>query len=250
MSSYAIRFINARVGYDESIIKDITLTIPRPGLTTILGPNGSGKTTLLRSLIKYAKVFGGYVFIDGKDVRNIEISDLPKYVSYSPAEINSQMLLTVRDVILSTRKGVNWVTEDDALSILRYLGIQGLMKRKIDELSTGQKRLVLIARSLVSGAPLMLIDEPTSNLDLGNKYRIIRVLRGIVDERGAAVVVASHDIDVALASDWVVAVRNGELVAVGSPYDVIRDDVLSELYGVKARVVDIDGHKFAYVIND
>lgn len=109
---------------------------------------------------------------------------MPRYVSYSPAEIYSQMALTALDVVMSSRNGGGWVSRDEAIAVLKYLGIDDIANRRFDELSTGQKRLVLIARALASKASLLLMDEPTSNLDLGNKYRVIHTLRRIVSDRG------------------------------------------------------------------
>ncbi len=250
MSNYIIRFVNARIGYDEPIIKDITLSIPRPSLTTILGPNGSGKTTLLRAIIKYAKVFSGYMYIDSKDINELSIEELPKYLSYSPAEIYSQMALTVLDVVMSSRNGDGWVSGDDALASLKYLGVGNIVGRRFDELSTGQKRLALIARALASRAPLLLLDEPTSNLDLGNKYRVILALRRVVSDRGITVIATGHDIDLALASDWVIAIRDGEVMAMGAPGDIINSKVLSELYGIDVEVLEVNGHRLIHVRNE
>jgi iron complex transport system ATP-binding protein len=202
---------------------------------------------MLRALIKYARIFGGYVYVDGKSVDSIPIRDLPRYMSYSPAEINPQVILTVRDIMRSARGGDGWVSDEDINDTLRFLGIQDLVDRMFNELSTGQKRLVLIARALVSKAPLLLLDEPTSNLDLGNKYRVISILRKIVDERDITVITAGHDIDLALSSDWVVAIKDGELLAMGSPDDIINEDTLSKLYGINIRVLRLNGHRLIYV---
>ncbi|BDR90943.1 ABC transporter [Vulcanisaeta souniana JCM 11219] len=250
VSNYVVRFVNARIGYDEPVIKDITLSIPRPSLTTILGPNGSGKTTLLRAIIKYAKVFGGYAYIDGREISELSIGDLPKYVSYSPAEIYSQMALTVLDVVMSSRNSGGWVSRDEAIATLRYLGVGNIVGKRFDELSTGQKRLTLIARALSSKAPLLLLDEPTSNLDLGNKYRVILILRRVVSDRGITVIATGHDIDLALASDWVVAIRDGEVMAMGAPGDIINSKVLSELYGIDVEVLEVNGYRLIHVRND
>jgi iron complex transport system ATP-binding protein len=202
---------------------------------------------MLRALIKYARIFGGYVYVDGKSVDSIPIRDLPRYMSYSPAEINPQVILTVMDIMRSARGGDGWVSDEDINDTLRFLGIQDLVDRMFNELSTGQKRLVLIARALVSKAPLLLLDEPTSNLDLGNKYRVISILRKIVDERDITVITAGHDIDLALSSDWVVAIKDGELLAMGSPDDIINEDTLSKLYGINIRVLRLNGHGLIYV---
>ncbi|WP_048056873.1 ABC transporter ATP-binding protein [Vulcanisaeta moutnovskia] len=250
MSSYIVRFVNARIGYNEPIIKEITLNIPRPSLTTILGPNGSGKTTLLRAIIKYARIFGGYAYIDGKSIDEIPIRDLPKYVSYSPAEIYSQMSLTVLDIVTSSRNGEGWINKDDAVAVLKYLGINNIASKRFDELSTGQKRLVLIARALASKASLLLLDEPTSNLDLSNKYRVILTLRRIVNDKGITVIATGHDIDLALISDWVIAIRNGDIMAMGVPGDIINSKILSELYDIDVEVLEINGHRLIYVHNE
>jgi iron complex transport system ATP-binding protein len=147
----------------------------------------------------------------------------------------------------SARGGDGWVSDEDINDTLRFLGIQDLVDRMFNELSTGQKRLVLIARALVSKAPLLLLDEPTSNLDLGNKYRVISILRKIVDERDITVITASHDIDLALSSDWVVAIKDGKLLAMGSPDDIINEDTLSKLYGINIKVLRLNGRRLIYV---
>ncbi|WP_069807373.1 ABC transporter ATP-binding protein [Vulcanisaeta thermophila] len=245
----AVEFHNAGIGYGRIVIDGLSLRIPRPGLTTILGPNGSGKTTILRALIKFSRLFHGKVYIDGIDLDKLGIEDLPRHVSYSPAEIENPMFMTVLDVVSSAR-GVNgWVSNEEAIKALEYLGIGGLAHRRFSELSTGQKRLVIIARAVASGARLLILDEPTSNLDLGNKYRVISTLRRLVQDLGVAIVSATHDIDLALASDLVVAIRDGRLVAVGDPASVIREDVLSSVYGVKVRIARVDGRVLVYVVD-
>lgn len=232
---YNIEFKGVSAGYGKRvIISDITFSTPSPGLTTILGPNGVGKSTLLKVLTGSLKPLRGSVFVDGKNLN--QEKDRSIYLSYAPSESPNMFNMRVIEVIMSARRGSKWVTRENALEALRFVGIEALTNDFFEELSTGQKRLVLLARALATGAPIIIVDEPTANLDLGNQLRIHWLLRKIANL--STVIVASHDVELALESDLIVAIKGGHILMQGSP-ETLTPKVIATLYDIDESRLDV-----------
>lgn len=218
------RFTNAYIGYGSRVVvKDLNLTVHEGSLTVLLGPNGSGKTTILRSLFGLANVIMGRVEVHG-------------HVAYAPAELDGYINLTVTEVLETARDRFGWVSRDKALRILKETGLGDLANVRFFELSTGQKRLVMLARAIASDADLVLVDEPTANLDPGNRARVLRMIKGAA--ANAAVIVATHDVDMAFLADQVVMIKDGMVMGQGQPRGVLTQENLSKLYGVEVRLID------------
>ncbi len=137
--------------------------------------------------------------------------------------------MRVVEVVMSAKKGKKWVSEQDAIESLRFVGAAELAMKYFEQLSTGQKRLVLLARALAVHSPIIVMDEPTANLDLGNQVRIRSIIRKVAGF--STVIVASHDVELAMDSDLVVAVKNGRVLMRGPPSE-LAPKVIAELYDI------------------
>jgi ABC-type cobalamin/Fe3+-siderophores transport system ATPase subunit len=232
----AIRFSEVSLGYSKSdAVKNFSAVIPKSRITVLLGQNGSGKTTVLRALVKYLKPRTGSIHFGSRNLADIKIEELPIYVSYSPSELDDHVGMSALNVVSSAKRGRRWLREDEAREALERLNIGYLSGKSFNEMSTGQRRLVLIARSLAAKTPIILMDEPTSGLDPSNKQRIMRVIRGMSSKK-LTVVIATQDLDVALESDWVIAIKEGKVSASGPSESVMTSGTLSKLYDSRIRV--------------
>jgi iron complex transport system ATP-binding protein len=213
-------------------------------LTALLGPNAVGKSTFFRCLAGLRRPMGRVVIADGDagDSRVAQPADLRKLVIYLPQDQARSAVLTVFEaVLLARQRGVAWVVADADLQrvglALAELGIEGLALRHLDELSGGQRQLVSVAQVLVRDAPILLLDEPTSNLDLQRQLEVLRLVRRLAVECGRTVVVALHDLNLAARfADRVVVLHQGAIHATGTPAAVLTADLLQNVYGVVARV--------------
>ncbi|EZQ11050.1 iron ABC transporter ATP-binding protein [Candidatus Acidianus copahuensis] len=184
---------------------------PNRGINVILGPNGSGKTTLLRVIIGMVKKTEGKVSLKGK-------------ISYVPAEFFSAQM-KVSDVMLAGSR----IELNEYTKVMKKMEIQGLINRDFSTLSSGEKRLVLIVKSLVEG-DVVLMDEPLGNLDLANRAKVLRILK----EYDKTFIITSHEIEVLDFASKVLLLKNGKVLYSGNPADV-NESLLSELYNVKLR---------------
>ncbi|ABW01984.1 ABC transporter ATP-binding protein [Caldivirga maquilingensis] len=217
-----VEFKDAYLGYGSRVVvKGLNLTVGE-GLTVLLGPNGSGKTTIMKAIFGSARVIKGWLRVNGS-------------VTYAPAEVDGLINLTVLETVKTARRGYGWVSDEDAMDALMSVGIVGISNMRLSELSTGQKRLTMIARAIASNADLMLIDEPTANLDPGNRYRMIKVIRELANKH--AVMVATHDVDIALTANQVVMIRDGNVIGVGEPGRVLTEERLTQLYGIVVKLI-------------
>ena len=232
------------------VLDDITLEIEGAQVVSILGPNGVGKSTLIHCMNKILTPTKGTVYLDGKDVREYSLKEVAKHVGYVPYSSSDTFPLTVVDtVLLGRHPHAGWKTTDEDLEavfdVLERLGIQDLAMRYFNELSAGQHQKVMLARGLVQKPDVLLLDEPTSNLDIKHQLGISRTLRQISHTENILVIMISHDLNIAARySDNVIMMHGGKVFAVGAPKDVLTVDNIRHVYGVESRIIDDGGSPY------
>lgn len=237
------------IGFNYSgtpVLKGISMEFGGPQLISILGPNGVGKSTFIHCLNKIL-VPSGSVLIDGSDVSEMSLKEVAKEIGYVPYTSNDTFPLTVMDtVLLGRHPHASWKMTDADLekvqTVLEKLGINDLAMRYTDELSAGQHQKVMLARGLVQEPKILMLDEPTSNLDVRHQLGITRYLRRLTREEGLTVVMISHDLNIAAKySDSVVMMKGGGLFAIGTPEDTITEENIFSVYGVHSHVITDEG---------
>ncbi|MEM0303061.1 MAG: ABC transporter ATP-binding protein [Archaeoglobaceae archaeon] len=228
----------------RDVLKDIAFSLERGEMLFIIGPNGSGKTTLLKCLNGILKPKGS-VYVEKINLNKLNPLEIAKKMGYVPqrGEIS---FLTVFDAILLGRKPhIKWeVSEKDVKIVeetIKMLKIEHLALRKLNELSGGELQLVLIARALAQQPRYLLLDEPTNNLDIKNQIEVMRLVKTAVKDKGISAIVTVHDINLALNyAEKVLVLKDGKIFAFGGR-DVINEDIISAVYGIKAEILKYDG---------
>ncbi|HEV2528227.1 MAG TPA: ABC transporter ATP-binding protein [Thermomicrobiales bacterium] len=232
----------------ETVLDDVSLSIERGGLTSIIGPNGAGKSTLLSVMSRLLKSDGGHVRVDGMDVTNTPGPKLARRLSILRQDNHFEARLTVRDLVAFGRypySGGRLTPEDhDQIeAALRYVELEELQHRFLDELSGGQRQRAFVAMVLCQDTDYVLLDEPLNSLDMKHAVGMMRRLRGVCDELGKTIVVVLHDINFASCySDRIVAMKGGRLLRHGTPAEIMTPAMLREIYDMDVRVEVIDGN--------
>lgn len=247
MSGIILKAEGLTVGYkSKTVLRDIFLSVETGKMICLLGPNGAGKSTVLHTFAGILEPVGGKVLLDGREIGTIRAGDLAKKISVVLTGSDLPGLTTVRELAAMGRSPYTGffgrISENDEKIIddsLRSVGAYELRDRYCSELSDGEKQKVLIARALVQEPQLILLDEPTSHLDISRKVEVMRILNRLAAERGISVVMSMHDIDLAVkCSDYIVLVKDGEVQSAGAPEDVIVPGMIDRLYDLSGAGYD------------
>ncbi|MBP2134030.1 iron complex transport system ATP-binding protein [Methanomicrobium sp. W14] len=237
----AVKNLSFSYGSTE-ILKDFSMSVGYGKVVSILGPNGSGKSTLIKCIDKILEPKSGKVLVDRQDTSGMRRMELAKSISYVPQNSVRSFPNSVFDVVLMGRRPyLGWheekSDEDEVWEVLNLLGMQELALSGFNELSGGQQQKILIARALVQQTGLILLDEPTSSLDLWHQIDVMEVIGMLVKKKKITAVIAIHDLNMAAKySDAVIMMKKGRIVAAGEPEDVINSENLEKVYGIRANV--------------
>jgi iron complex transport system ATP-binding protein len=235
------------VGYgDHVVVSGLDLDVVDGAVTTVIGPNGCGKSTLLRALGRLLRPRSGQVVLDGRRIHTMPTREVATTVALLPQAPLAPEGLVVRDLVARGRHPRQswlrqWSSDDEAVveETLRWTSMAELADSPVDQLSGGQRQRAWIAMALAQDTDLLLLDEPTTYLDLSHQIEVLDLVRLLNRRRGRTVVMVLHDLNLAARySDHMVAMRGGEVVAEGPPRDVLVPPLLRSTFRLEARVVD------------
>lgn len=230
-------------------LHDVSFAVPQGALVAVLGPNGAGKSTLFRCILRFLKPSAGTIRLCGEDTASIDRRRLAKLAAYIPQSSTPVFNYTVEDTVLMGTTGALSALQAPSRSerercarALELLGISDLAQRGIAQLSGGERQLALIARALVQDARVLIMDEPTANLDYGNQRRVMQQVRALADG-GYTILLSTHNPEHTLHyATQVLALQDGRVIADGATADTLTPELLARLYGIRAEVRRIDGH--------
>jgi iron complex transport system ATP-binding protein len=235
------------LGYTgTAVVSDLDLTIPHGMVTVIVGANACGKSTLLRGLARLLRPRSGAVLLDGEAIHRLPTKKVARTLGLLPQNPIAPEGVTVADLVGRGRHPHHgafgrWTTEDEAAvaEALTLTGTLGLADRVVDELSGGQRQRVWIAMALAQGTDLLLLDEPTTYLDVAHQVEMLDLLADLNARRGTTIVMVLHDLNLsARYADHLVALHTGRVVAEGAPRDVVTEDVVRTVFGLDSRVIE------------
>jgi iron complex transport system ATP-binding protein len=235
------------LGYDARVVVDgLSLAIPPGEVTVIVGPNACGKSTLLRGLARLLKPRTGSVLLDGSDIHRLPTRTVATRLGILPQQPIAPEGITVVDLVTRGRHPhQRWFRqfsrEDEAAvdAALEATGIVDLAERPVDELSGGQRQRAWIALALAQGTPLMLLDEPTTFLDLAHQVEVLDLLAELNEAEGRTIVLVLHDLNLACRyAHHLVAMVDGTIAAEGPPDEVITAELMATVFGLDAHVID------------
>jgi len=234
------------VGYDgRVVVESLDLDVLEGTVTAVIGPNGCGKSTLLRALGRLMRPRSGGVLLDGRRIDRMPTREVAKIIGVLPQAPATPEGLTVADLVARGRHPHQawyrqWSRDDEhaVAEALTWTGIEDLADRPVDELSGGQRQRAWLAMTLAQGTDLLLLDEPTTYLDLAHQIDVLDLIDRLHQEVGRTVVMVLHDLNLAARyAQNLVAMRDGRIVASGPPQRVLTEDLLRRVFELEARVV-------------
>ncbi len=241
-ATYYISAERMTVGYDgKPLIENIEIGVRRGEILTLIGPNGSGKSTILKSIIKELRLIAGTVVLDGRDMAELRERDIAKKLAIVMTERIRGELMSCWDVAATGRYPytgrLGILTKEDRAIVdaaIRTVHAEDFAERPFNRISDGQRQRILLARAISQQPEVIVLDEPTSFLDVKHKLELLDILKSMVRNENVAVIVSLHELDLAeKISDRVVCVAEGRIDRCGTPEEIFRDDCISALYGMK-----------------
>ena len=235
---------------NRPVLHNISFCVGKGEFLSILGPNGVGKSTLFRCMLGLLSGYTGQVLVDGVDARTFSTREAARHIAYIPQSSRSIFNYSVFDIVLMGRtSGLATFRspgqKDKALChwAMEKVGITHLADRCFHRLSGGEQQLVLIARALVQKAPILMLDEPTANLDFGNQLLVLEQARSLAREGYTVIQTTHHPEQSYMFSDRILAIQKGRVLVEGDPKEVLTGETLHALYGVDVDVVSLYGDK-------
>ena len=238
---------NICCGYGKKeVLKDISFSIPKAKFTCLLGKNGVGKTTLFKTILGLLPAMRGEILYDGMNRTAFSAKEFAQFISYVPQAHGTPFPFTVLDVVLmgqyahskSIFENPRSSNVEIAVNCIQTLGIEKLMHKNFSKISGGEKQMVLIARAMAQQPKFIAMDEPTSNLDMGNQVRVMQLTR-LLTQNGYGVIMNTHSPQQAMQyADKVVLLNNGTVSHKGNPEDVLHAHTVTDLYNTPMEIVE------------
>ncbi|MGY4690609.1 ABC transporter ATP-binding protein [Salibacterium sp. K-3] len=230
---------------DHTIIDDMNIEVPEGVITSIIGPNGCGKSTLLKAMSRIMKPSGGAVYLNGRNIHEMKTKDVAKEMAILAQSPDIPQTLTVSQLVsfgrYPHRRGAGRMTAADKEAVEKAIVDTGMIEykdRTLDALSGGQRQRAWIAMALAQETEVMLLDEPTTYLDMAHQLEVLELLESLNKQEERTIVMVLHDLNhAARFSDHLIAMRDGDAKHIGHPSEVISKPVLRKVFGIDAHVV-------------
>jgi len=232
---------NLTVGYNgTALIKDININIEKGKIVTLIGPNGSGKTTILKSVAKHIKSLGGKVYVDGEDIAFLTGNEMARKMAVVLTNRQKTDRLTCEDVVASGRypyTGRFGILSDEDRKIvyesMELVNVLQFKDKDFNEISDGQRQRVLLACAVCQQTDIIILDEPTTFLDIKYKLELISMLKKMAHKKQITIIMSLHELELAQKiSDWVLCVNNGKIEKQGTPEEVFKSDYINSLFDI------------------
>ncbi len=242
---YALEIENLNFGYEtKTVLENISFKVKQGEFISIIGPNGSGKSTLLKLLSNIYNPKSGTILIQGKNIKDYKRKELAKKMALVPQNTVTDYEFLVEDIVLMGRypyigrfekeKDEDYHIVDEALKLTNTYNLK---KRRINEISGGELQRVIVAKALAQNPDILLLDEPTSHLDINHQMEILRLLKNLNQKKGTTVVLVIHDINLASRySDRILLLNNGSILGIGQPSEVVNKPNIEKAYNLKVAI--------------